>query len=238
MNDILKQLGIFSAILIALYLIIDFLIFPMYTRHGEEFELVDFTEKTVEEVMFSAEDYGLEIIIKDSTFSPLFEPNIIIAQEPKAFSRIKYGRRIYLTVSMGDKPVLVPNLVGISLQNASFLLEGKNLVVGEILTEFSNIYDKDVVMAQLLSQGIKLIAGDTVSFTVSLGQDLTSIPIADYTGLPFAKAKKKALTLGFRVVKETGESRTDLIPETVLSQSLEVGSFAELNETIIFTVSQ
>lgn len=238
MKDIAKQCGIFFSILIILYFIVDILVFPMYTRHGEEFELNDFTEKTIEETRFLAEELGYEIIIKDSTFSPLFEPNIIIAQEPKAFSRVKYGRRIYLTVSMGDKPIILPNLVGISLQNANFIIEGKNLIVGEILTEFSNTYDKDVVMGQFLLEGTKLIAGDTVSFTVSLGEDLSSIPIADYTGMAYTKAKKKALTRGFVVEKEIGEIRDDLVPGTVISQSLEVGTFSELNETIIFTISQ
>lgn len=238
MKDILKQLGLFLGVIVIAYFIVDSLFLPMYTRHGEEYELEDFTEKTIDQAKKKAEDYGYEIIIKDSTFSPLYEHGVIVAQQPKAFSRVKYGRRIYLTVSLGDKPVRVPKLVGSSSQNAQFMIEGKNLAVGKILTEYSSLYNKDVVMAQTHPEGTELIAGDTVGFTVSLGQDFSQIPIEDYTGLPYKKAKNKALTRGLAVKKVVGEKREDIIPGTVIKQSLEVGSFVQLNDIITFTVSQ
>ena len=237
-NNFFKQFSVFLLIMVALYFIVDSLIFPMYTRHGEEYDLEDFTEKKVEEAKSISEEWGYELIIKDSTFSPLHESGVIIAQQPKAFSRVKYGRRIYLTVSLGDKPIYVPKLTGISSKNATFMIEAKGLIVGEILTEYSSSYEKDVVMAQTHEQGTQLVTGDTVGFTVSLGQDFTAIPIEDYTGLPFKKAKNRALSRGLVVKMETGDKREDVIPGTVVAQSLDVDTFAELNDVIIFTVSQ
>ena len=238
MKEKLVQSGIFIAFLCVLYFIVDLFVLPIYTRHGDEFEMMDLTEKSIEEVRTITEKHDLELIVKDSTFSPLYKPGIVVSQQPNAFSLVKEGRRVYVTVSLGDKPVIVPDLTGSSLRNARFMLEAVNLVLGEVIEEYSMVYPKDVVFAQSYEKGTELIAGDTVQVTLSLGKDFTQIPIEDYTGLPFEKAKKQAQARGLTVQKEVGEVNVNIVPGTVVLQSLAVGDYAELNQTIIFTISQ
>ena len=55
---------------------------------------------------------------------------------------------------------------------------------------------------------------------------------------PFEKAKKQAQARGLTVQKEVGEVNVNIVPGTVVLQSLAVGDYAELNQTIIFTISQ
>ena len=238
MKRFFRHSGFFVLFLIAIYFIIDLLLFPMYTRHGEEFELIDVNEMPIEEVRKTLEELDLIPVVKDSAFSDLFEPGIVIDQEPKPLSLVKKGRRIFLTESVGERPVTVPKLIGESAVNARFLLATNGLVLGRIDSAFSSRFPKDLVIRQSVKEQATVFAHDTINVVVSLGKNIRLQKIKNFVSMSYNQALKEAMNLGLKVEKELGGSRDELLPNTIISQSIPSGTQIGDHKSIIFTVSQ
>jgi serine/threonine-protein kinase len=210
----------------------------MYTRHNEEFILDNLVEMPYDEAVELTKSKGLEIIPKDSSYNEDYEESVILAQNPKEHAKVKYGRRIYVTLSLGEKPIYVPNLIGISKKNAAFLLKSKGLKIGKISEKFSRKYPKGVVMYQNTSVDALRFKGDSVAITVSLGKDFSNVEVQNFVGMALKDAKNIALMSGLSVQIEEGVEDKNLVPGTVLSQSIEEGEIVEQNSLIIFTISK
>jgi serine/threonine-protein kinase len=234
----LKQFGILSAVILLLYIFVDFIAFPLYTRHADEFDLIDIAELPLEEAKSKLEALDLELIVRDSAFSPIVERGYVITQLPKAFSRVKTGRRVYVSVSNGSKPALVPSIKGLSIKDARFRLQAAGLEIRNTLTAHSKNYPKNVVMNQSKEQGTELLVGDSINVTVSLGADFRSEPMPNYVERMFAVASKDVQKLGLRVTREKAVGEFDYLPGTIVRQSIPAGTRLEDQTEIIFWVVQ
>ena len=91
----------------------------------------------------------------------------VIRTEPGAGSTQPEGSTITIVVSSGPEPteVTVPNVVGLSEENATAVLEGKGLVVE--VNEFPALDESQdgKVMSQNPPAGSKVESGDTVTIT-------------------------------------------------------------------------
>ena len=70
-----------------------------------------------------------------------------------------------------DQTIEMPNLVGMSLQEAKDLLEENNILITNVIEKHNDIYDIGIVSQQLPSPGINIKTGvKTVYLTVSIGK--------------------------------------------------------------------
>jgi Uncharacterized protein conserved in bacteria, COG2815 len=72
---------------------------PIITRQGEEVILADLTGKPYARVRALLEERGFVTEVIDSVYKPDMPPLSVVAQDPLPGTRIKKGRKIYLTVS-------------------------------------------------------------------------------------------------------------------------------------------
>jgi D-alanine-D-alanine ligase-like ATP-grasp enzyme len=85
----------------------------IYTRHNESLQVHDYVGMPVEEAISRAGTRNFVMVISDSIFMVDQAPGIVLDQTPKALSRVKEQRRIYLTVSKSTPDlVTLPELVG------------------------------------------------------------------------------------------------------------------------------
>ena len=238
MKSFLIQLSILIVILFSVYLVIDKVIFPTYTRHGDEFSLPDLNEKTLDDAAKILEEFGATLIIKDSVYSALVPEGHIISQIPKAYSTVKYGRRVYISISAGDRPRIVPNLLGLSLKQAEFRLLPLGVKIGTIYRSYSKQYPSNTIMNQSVSEGTNITGDDQINLTISLGANITEIEIPSFIGLHISVVEKDFQNKPIQIEKVQGERRENLTPGTVISQSVEAGSLVPANTRIILIVSQ
>ena len=109
-------------VLIVWLFLMDWIVMPVYTHHGQEMELPDITEHSLEDAQRILDAKGFKLIKDREKFDSNYPKGTVIFQNPAPYSKAKKGRRIYVTVSSGDRPVTVPNLVGVSERDAAFLL--------------------------------------------------------------------------------------------------------------------
>jgi beta-lactam-binding protein with PASTA domain len=104
-----------------------------YTRHGQSIQVpkvVGMPFETAEEVL---DDNDLEMVIIDSVYDEDQKPNTIVEQDPAFDSKVKPGRKVYVSINTGIKPkVRMPKLINGSSNLAKVLLQNVGLRLGKI----------------------------------------------------------------------------------------------------------
>ncbi len=210
--------------LLVLVLLMDSLVMPLYTKHGKEFELPDVTEKPLEEAVATLEKEGFRPIVHDSVFNENYERGIVIRQNPMPFSIVKKGRRVYLVVSRGTRPILVPDLIGKTPQDAEFILKENFLQTGKVYYDFSEKFPKGVVFRQSIAPGDTVLPGTAVNVTVSLGAPPEAEKMPNLVGKSLLVARKELKLLNIPIQRVIYQYDPTLVPETVLQQSVRPGT--------------
>jgi beta-lactam-binding protein with PASTA domain len=115
----------------------------------------------------------------------------VTIQAPAAGSSFPPGTAINLTLSSGLPALLVPDIFGLTQENATNLLLSLGLVVGAVGSAPSNILPSGEVQTQNPSAGTPVAAGSIVSFVLSLGTpavgtmfDFEATVISQYANSP------------------------------------------------------
>jgi len=160
----------------------------------------DLVGKKVLYVLEILTDLKLNAKIKGSEYSSDIPAGHVIFQEPEPGSEIKIGRNVRIIISKGTKTILMPNLQGLSIQQARIILEENGLHPGELSTIYSNKIKKNGIIAQSVSQGSIITHGEHVNLLVSGGIRLKAYKMLDLKGLSLEDAvfliEKNNLLLG------------------------------------------
>jgi serine/threonine-protein kinase len=148
----------------------------------------DFVGKDVVHVLESLTDLGLNTKVKGSEYNADVPKNHIIFQEPKAGSEIKKGRDVKIIFSKGPQMIPMPNLAGLSLQQARLIFEEQDLCRGNLATVFDIGTDKDTVIAQSPLSGATVRRGSCVDLLVSEGPRPAAYKMPDLSGLQLEDA--------------------------------------------------
>ena len=139
-----------------------------------------------------------EIVIRTITeYSDTVEAGKIISTSPVAHSTLKAGDTVTLTVSLGKQinSVSVPDLYGLTESGAYEVITECGLIVGSISYEASSL-PAGRVIAQSPAPFETLEEGESVSFTVSAGEQFSSHNIPDLYGLTVDQARQKLREAG------------------------------------------
>ena len=152
---------IITAILLFLILII---FLRLNTRHGDFVVVPDLIGKNIQEFESQLNKLDLLYIISDSgNYNPRFKINSVIDQLPKANSKVKQGRKIYLTLNASDfEMVEIPKITGITVRQARKTIESLGFVFGEI--EYVDDIARDEVIS-ISNEGRELTEGDFLKKT-------------------------------------------------------------------------
>ena len=115
---------------------------------------------------------GFQVSTKED-YSDSVEEGKVIEQSPKGGEKADYGSRVTLTISKGPetKEVTVPSLIGKTQAEVKSLLNERNLRLGTVKEEYSDRYEKGVVVSQNPGNGKKVEEGTSVDIVISLGEE-------------------------------------------------------------------
>lgn len=178
-KDFIKHLGISLVVFAAIILSIVFLL-DRYTGHGETIAVPDLTgiNKTKLDTTLSA--YNLNYIIIDSVYDSKSEKGSVIDQSPVPGFHVKAGRTVYITVvAMQPQRIKMPNLVDLTLRQATQRLETYGLLIGKISYEpdiAKNVVLKQKWRGKKIAPDSLIIKGSSVDLV--LGDGLNNSEIA------------------------------------------------------------
>lgn len=219
----LIKLGIVFAAFLLFVIFMDKVVMPFYVHLGQEIEMPDIVEKSIGEAQSELEKQDFTVIITDSIYDSNYPIGTVVEQMPFPFSTVKKGRNVYLKVSIGEKPIIMPNLFYISPRDAELTLKSYGLKLGSKYLSFSDISPKGVVIAQSYPQGQKIKKGSKINITVSLGPRPKQKTIPDLIGESLEAAKSQLRILGVAIDKIEYKENDNVLPETVLKQNLTPG---------------
>ena len=155
----LQLLGAFAIIAAIAYLFFHWITFT--TNHGQEITVPNLTKLSAEQAEEKLSAIDLDYIILDTVdFRPDFPKLTIVEQEPKAGSKVKEGRKIYIKINASKYTMVsVPDLIEKTYRQAVPTLEAVGLLEGTI--SYRPYLGKDMVL-EMRMNGKKLKAGEKV----------------------------------------------------------------------------
>ncbi|WP_196592259.1 Stk1 family PASTA domain-containing Ser/Thr kinase [Pectinatus frisingensis] len=160
----------------------------------------------------------------------------VISQTPAAGETVKEDRLVTIYVSKGGEKISVPDVTGLTKEEAANQLSKAGLKVGNISEEFSD-RPAGTVLRQSPNAGDKLEKGKSVDLIVSKGQEVKKSGVPDVIGDSLGSAKEIIQKMGFSVGSVT-EQESDRPSGTVLSQSPQPASEAAEKSAINLVVAK
>lgn len=237
MKKIFKHIIAIAIIAVIIITVFEFIIMPFYVRHGKSKALVDVTSMDIKSAMIMIKTSGFKCAVTDTIYTSDIEPNIVLDQYPEAGAIVKKGRTVRLKISQADKLVTVPNIIGQSQRSAQLLLNKVGLKIGATSKEFSVTHPNGVIVNQIPDSSETLPKGYSVRVVISKGRSPNDIQVPTLFGLSKVAAELELKKVGLRIGKIHYKQNEDLIPYTVLDQSLKAGTILENPQSIDITVS-
>lgn len=235
----LRKAAIVMAALIAVLVLLDLVIMPLYVKRGEVSIVPKVVGMPVAEAMEALRDAGYEPIHYETQFSDKAKEGTIIRQTPEGGDETKPGRKIYLIVSGGRELVIVPNFVGLNLKDARISLVRANLELGRTELVFTDSSPSGIVFRQIPSPGEKISASRQVTLYVSQGPRSGLIVTPNLMGLKVEEALLRITNAGLKPGQMNWEPRESGAPETVYDQYPAPGDLMNENGSIdLFVVGE
>jgi beta-lactam-binding protein with PASTA domain len=224
--------------LLVFVLFMDQVVMPLYVKLGREVEMPDVLELPLDSARVQLLENGFRVMVSDSLYDSKHPVGTVIEQNPYPYALVKKGRRVYLTISIGEKLITMPNLFGVSSREAELLLQSHNLDLNAKSYVFSDIYHEGTVMGQSYPQGQPIKAGSKIDITISLGKLKQERIVPNVLGKSLYEAREILKAMGLKIGQIEFESHQDMLPETVVNQSLKAGTPFIPEDLIDLTVSK
>jgi beta-lactam-binding protein with PASTA domain len=212
-------------------------IMPWYTNYNEGITVPDVTKLPIAEAEKLLSSYGLRHVVIDSRPHEAFPPNYIIDQAPLGSSIVKPNRKIYLTVSTVDRPVVtVPDVSNLSLNNAQIQLQNHGLRSGNITYESSRF--RNAVLRQSIPGGTVVERGSIVDLVVSDGLGQRRVGIPQIVGMRLQDGQRVLRESGLRIGVIQFRPTNQIDPNHILSFTPSDRDTVFEGETINLIVSE
>ena len=144
-------------------------------------------------------DAGLALGAVTDAYSEDVPPGQIISQSVAAGTSLAHDSTVDVVLSKGREPRTVPTLTGKGASAAKSSIEALGLVASP--TEaYSDTVPEGQVISQQTREGSTVYRGDSVSYTVSKGPEMVTVP--DVVGLQRQEAHDKLEGAGFTVQED------------------------------------
>ena len=241
-----------AAVLTSIVIILVILVVGMYfIRHrlwpednnppapvAEEDDSVDepgLTGLQLEEARILAASLGVELVVAGQENDNAAEGTVIRQRVDAADGVLRTGGTMSVFVSMGPALVLedVPNLVGLSIDEAYELLRASSFYPDEVY-EFSETMPQNVVFSQDPPAFSQAPPNSAIRFFISKGQELRSVIVPNIVGDTEAEAVRKLTEVGLTMGQATRAESETMEAGRVISQSVAGGE--EIMQGRIITV--
>lgn len=171
-------------------------------------------------------DRGLTRLTIDREWSLSVKSGCVISSSARPGTTIGHASAVTVTISRGRKPVTIPDVEGLSADEAEQRLRQLRLSV-TTAEDFSDTIAKGAVLSIRPQAGSKAHWGDKVTLTISKGPQTVTMP--NLVGASKSSAREQLERMGFKV--ETKSSPIGELLHQVFSQSVQAGSQVRLRDS-------
>lgn len=133
--------------------------------------------KTKSSAKSTLESAGFSVTFEYGDYNDSVAADVVTAQSPSAKKQAAKGSTVTVTLSPGQKPITVPNVVGASQSHAESDLAGAGLKYTYADSQYSDTVPAGSVISQTKS-GETVAAGTTITLTLSKGKQEISTNVS------------------------------------------------------------
>jgi serine/threonine-protein kinase len=180
-------------------------------------------------------ELGLKIGEVQEVFSEDVPKGKVITSNPPGGGRVEVAGEVLLIVSKGKDRIEVPELVGLTVEEAAAALKSKNLKVGRVSEKFSDTFEAGLLINGNPVSGTPVRKDSSVDLIISKG--LEQVELTNFQGKTSDQAQSELTAAGLIVSSKYEYS--DSIPiGTVISQTPSDVSTVGKGEKIELVISK
>jgi eukaryotic-like serine/threonine-protein kinase len=186
-------------------------------------------------------EFGWQVSAVDETSEDV-EPGIVIRTDPVAGERLDEGDSFSIIVSTGPAPRVLPELAGLTVDEATASLDDLGLVIAVGEQPFDEIVPIGTVIDWSVADQPGLVAGDSVvrgtSVTVRVSAGPAPRVVPDLTNLPLEQATSVLATQQLTIAQAPDEFSATVAIGLVVRQDPAVGTSVPPGTTISVVLSK
>ena len=215
----------------------DYFILPNYVGYNNEHYLPDVRGEYLEKATYQLRSLRFNTKPILIPYSESHTPGTVIKMFPRAFTKVKEGRTIDLTIAGKDEDIEIPDISNLSLRNAKLTLTKLGLGIDTIIYEYDNGISDGYISFQLPRKGQTVKSSTNMTLGVSRGAPPDYYIIPDIVNYSLTRARKSIINEGLRVGEITYEFQPDLVPNTVIEQNMTAGMRVSFPASINLLIS-
>ena len=217
--------------------ILDYFILPNYVGYNNEHYLPDVRGEYLEKATYKLRSLRFNIKPILIPYSGSHTSGTVIKMFPRAFTKVKEGRTIDLTIAGKDEDIEIPDISNLSLRNAKLTLTKLGLGIDTIIYEYDNVISDGYISFQLPRKGQTVKSSTNMTLGVSRGAPPDYYIIPDIVNYSLTRARKAIINEGLRMGEITYEFQPDLVPNTVIEQNMTAGMRVSFPASINLLIS-
>ena len=228
--------GIGTAFLIMLVILgVFFIVNQNNQSAGEEDTVVvpNFIGMVYQDEILNNEEYADFTFTLQEGNDPEQDPGVVLQQSPNEGIEGKKGREIVLTINQGDEPVKIPEVAGMTEDDAVETLRNMDLIP-KVVTVMDEEVGQGYVIETDPAEGSEVDAGSQVTVYVSGGpEENISVPAVIDKSLDAARAEIIAagLTVGELIPQDDSDKPANTVIETNPLPGVKVASGTKVDIT-------
>ncbi len=192
--------------------------------------------KTLEEAKNTAKLRAYTTEVVGTVASTAYPSGVVIEQTPAAGTALKAGNVISITVSAGAQTPIVPDLTGMTLDDAENALENAGLACGNVEYRVSEA-PIGTIFKQDPAPDTALLQGDEVHLYIS-GEPSHNVEMIDVVKMPLKKALPLLRERGFYLFRvSVAEKQDESDNITITLQNPAVGESVPNTSSVALTVN-
>ena len=237
-HSLIGKITILGLVFVLVVILFDRVIMPIYTRHGDTIQMVNVVGLDTLEAKTKLFPMHLITVMEDSQYSEKIPAGVVILQRPLPGAGIKEGRRVYLTYSLGKRPLFMPDLTAKGLREAELIIKQLGLKIGTVSYRYSSKLKKGTVSSQSIPPADPISPGQYVDITVSKGESPGKQLVPEIINRPLDHARKLLNMVGLPIDTIIYVPSTSSLPDIVIEQSIPPGTMIKPGDKITLKVTK
>ncbi len=192
---------------------------------------------TLEEARVTLSKRNLKMVQGEPYFSDDVEIGRIVAQDPPGNRLVREGRKVTVNISKGPNKYAVPEVVGMTLEQAQARLKETHLFVGRVEKILNPAMAEGIVVSQQPEAHTKMTALSGIDLVVSVKKTEEKVEVPDLKGLMLMNAEGMLVSRNLVLGKVKYMPHEDIEFGEIVSQDPAAGKQVVLGTPITVEVA-
>ena len=163
----MKRVYIYSITVLAFFVIgvviANLIIMPRIVHMGKEIGVPNVCNLPLETAVQELKEKDLEGVVIERRYDNIIEEGKVIIQDPLPKAKVKAGRIINLTISLGPQTIKVPYLAGVDIEKGKLIIEKLGLTIDTVNFLLSDSVAKDKIIRTIPAPEVELKKGEAIT---------------------------------------------------------------------------